>query len=163
MMCYLYRNPAPSSAMWHVLTCQYQGHLHVEIIPDVWCSIDYWSICHLFTNLTLTKCWSYCLCLGTHNSTLLCNWWWLNHSTESQTGSPIASSTQVFINACFLHQEVCKHINVHTHAHPNFRFSITIINIGNQTGHSNSTFLFIQNFPGRNECSASEAFWKNWT
>lgn len=34
MMCYLYKNPAPSSAMCHVLTCQCQGHLPVEIIPD---------------------------------------------------------------------------------------------------------------------------------
>lgn len=163
-MCYLYKNPAPSSAVWHVLTCQCQGHLHVEIIPDVWCSVDYWwSIHHLFTNFTLTKCWFYCLGLGSHNSTLLCNWWWLNHSTESQTGHPIASLTQVSRNAHSLHQEVCKHVSVHTHALPNFRFSITVINIGNHTGLSKNTFLSVQNFPGRNECSASEAFWKNWT
>lgn len=113
MMCYLYKNPTPSSAVWHVLTCQCQGHLHVEIIPDIWCSVDYWwSIRHLFTNFTLTKRWFYCLGLGSHNSTLLCNWWWLNHSTESQTGHPIASLTQVSRNTHSLHQEVCKHVSV---------------------------------------------------
>lgn len=104
--------------------------LCVEITPGVWCFIDYWrSIHHLLTNLSLMKCWLFFLHLNTHNATLLYNSWWLNHVVASQTSRPISFATQVFRKTCSLHEEVFIHLNGHTHAHPNFRFSITSINI----------------------------------
>lgn len=104
--------------------------LCVEITPAVWCFIDYWwSTHHLLTNLSLMKCCFFFLHLGTRNSTLLYNYWQLNHSAASQTSHLIAFAIQVFRNICSLHKELCIQVNGHTHAHPNFRFSITSINI----------------------------------
>lgn len=104
--------------------------LCAEITPAVRCFIDYWwSIYHLLTNLSLMKHCFFFLHLGTHNSTLLYNYWQWNHLAASQTSHPIAFAIQVFRNACSFHQEVCVHINGHTHAHPNFRLSTTSINI----------------------------------